>query len=295
MWTDTHIHLDAAEFGGDIQLHIDAARALGVTRWILPSEAPSNFDKVRSIAHANAGVFYALGIHPMYVKGEDKSEQTNAAHSVNNPFDDSALELLQSALETHKNDPKLVAVGEIGLDFFNPNQTFYEIEQQHRFFKAQLKLASRYDLPVLLHVRRSVDEVCAALRKQPVVGGIAHAFNGSAQQAQALMNCGMALGFGGAATYTRALQIRERLRTVPDLAIVLETDGPDIPPAWLPRGENAGDRINFPENLARIGHELATVRGMAVHDFAALTQANAARVLPKAFPAKAFPPEATEV
>ncbi len=255
-WIDTHIHLDAAEYGGNHAALIAQARTAGVGGWVIPAVMPRNFATVRELAHSVPGATYALGIHPMYVD--------------NTP--ESALELLQAELETHHKDPKLVAVGEIGLDYFVPNQ---DIAKQQRFFTFQLKLAARYDLPVIMHVRRSVDHIAKYLRLHPVRGGIAHAFNGSAQQAQSLIDLNLCLGFGGAATYSRALQIRERLATVPAHAIVLETDGPDIAPEWLAK------QVNPPEALAPIGQVLAGVRGMEVGEFAALCGENSERVLPR--------------
>lgn len=261
MWIDTHIHLDAAEYGGQQADLLTQARAQGVAQWLIPAVDPSNFSVVQALALATDGVGYALGIHPMYVAA----------------CDDAALELLQQQLETHRHDPKLCAVGEIGLDYFVPSSAA-DIAKQQRFFTAQLKLAARYDLPVLLHVRRSVDHIAKYLRLYPVCGGIAHAFNGSAQQADSLIHLGLCLGFGGAATYARALQIRERLATVPAHAIVLETDGPDIAPAWLSR------QTNPPAALARIGTELAPLRGLPVVDFATLCADNSRRIIPKLSP-----------
>ena len=258
-WIDTHIHLDAPEYGGNHAALIAQARAAGVGGWVIPSVIPSNFATVRALAHATPGASYALGIHPMYV---DRTP-------------DSALELLQVELDAHHQDPKLVAVGEIGLDYFVPNHDPNHILKQQRFFIAQLKLAARYDLPVIMHMRRSVDHIAKYLRLHPVRGGIAHAFNGSAQQAQSLIDLNLCLGFGGAATYSRALQIRERLATVPAHAIVIETDGPDIAPEWLAK------QVNPPQALARIGHVLAGVRGIEVAVFAALCRANSGRVLPR--------------
>jgi TatD DNase family protein len=259
VWIDTHIHLDAAEYSGNHAALIAQARLAGVQQWVIPAVDPNNFNTVRNIAHETDGAGYAHGIHPMYV---DRCP-------------DDGLERLQAALEAHKNDPKLVAVGEIGLDYFVPNQTVEQLQKQQHFFTTQLKLAARYDLPVLLHVRRSVDHIAKYLRQHPVCGGIAHAFNGSAQQAQSLIDLKLCLGFGGAATYSRALQIRERLATVNASAIVLETDGPDIAPEWLSK------HINPPAALARIGESLATVRGAGVAEFAALCRENSLRVLPK--------------
>jgi TatD DNase family protein len=247
---------------------LQTARAVGVTGWVIPAVAPSNFAKVQALAHSTTGASYALGIHPLYV--ESLASQIDQTDSLSD-----AVDQLQAALEANKHDPKLVAVGEIGLDYFMPNLTTDMLNRQMQCFKAQLKLAQRYDLPVLLHVRRAQDAIAKTLRQHPVCGGIAHAFNGSEQQAKALIELGLCLGFGGAATYARALQIRSRLATVPAHAIVLETDGPDIAPEWLAR------QVNRPAALARIGETLAQVRGMPCDAFAALCRNNSYRVLPK--------------
>jgi TatD DNase family protein len=256
MWIDTHIHLDAAEYAGQQSELIAQARRVDVQGWVIPSVLPSNFDTVRALAHATPGAAYALGIHPLYVL----------------QCADNALDQLQAALEANHTDPKLVAVGEIGLDYFVPG---LDASMQQHYFKAQLKLAQRYGLPVILHVRRSADHIAKYLRQTPAPSGIAHAFNGSAQQAQALVDLGLCLGFGGAATYGRALQIRERLKTLPASSIVLETDGPDIAPEWLAR------QVNPPVALAGIGSVLAGIRGIDVSDFAGLCASNSFKALPR--------------
>src|SRR5690606_19400518 len=177
-------------------------------------------------------------------------------------------------------DPRLVAVGEIGLDFFVPELAQGALrEKQEFFFAEQLKLARQAGLPVLLHVRRAQDTVLKYLRRIGVAGGIAHAFNGSFQQAEAFVGLGLRLGFGGAMTFPRALQIRRLASRLPLESIVLETDAPDIPPVWLHPGRNS------PEQLPRIGQEFAALRGMAWQDAAQATSANAMAVLPRLAPA----------
>src|SRR5690606_17561071 len=127
-------------------------------------------------------------------------------------------------------DPRLVAVGEIGLDYFD--KSLDDARQQH-LWREQLRLARRFDLPVIVHSRRSGDQILKALRELPVRGGSAHAFNGSEQQARIPIDMGFKLGFGGAATFDRAHQIRRLAASLPLDSIVLETDAPDIPPHWL--------------------------------------------------------------
>lgn len=265
MWIDTHCHLDAAEFDGDRDAVVARARAAGVTMQVLPAVEAGNFEAVRSLAHAH-GLVYALGIHPLFVG--------RAA--------DDDLDRLEAALAASRDDPRLVAVGEIGLDHFVPG---HDRQRQERFYAAQLKIAQRHGLPVILHVRRSADGLLKQLRRIEVPGGIAHAFNGSAQQAQTFVDLGLRLGFGGAATFDRALRIRELARTLPLAAIVTETDAPDIPPHWLyrtaeQRAQGMTSR-NEPAELPRIAAQLAALRGLPLAEFAAATRANAHAALPR--------------
>ncbi len=265
MWTDTHCHLDAPEFDADRPAVVRRARAAGVSRLVLPAVAVEHFDTVRELAHVH-DTAYALGIHPLCV---DRA-------------DDEDLARLQQALAQHRDDPRLVAVGEIGLDHFVPG---LDRARQERFYVAQLKLARDAGLPVILHVRRSADTLLKGLRRIEVMGGIAHAFNGSAVQAGQFVERGFRLGFGGAMTFDRALQIRSLARELPEAALVLETDAPDIPPHWLYRtaAERAAGQAsrNEPAELPRIGAVLAELRGWTTEYTAAVTAANAVAALPR--------------
>jgi TatD DNase family protein len=265
-WIDTHCHLDAPEFDADRAVVAARARAAGVARMVLPAVRVRDADAVRRMA-AELDCAYALGIHPLYV-GE---------------ADDADLERLRDALATCRDDPRLVAVGEIGLDHFVPG---LDRVRQDRFYEAQLKLARAAGLPVILHVRRSADALLKHLRRIVVPGGIAHAFNGSNAQADAFVGLGFRLGFGGAITFERALQIRHLAARVPDGVPVLETDAPDIPPHWLYRtaAERAAGQPqvrNEPAELPRIGAELAALRGWSLEHTARQTTANACAALPR--------------
>jgi len=265
MWIDTHCHLDASEFDADRGAVLARARAAGVSQIVLPAVEVANFDAVRSLAHEH-GLAYALGIHPLFVRGAD----------------DEALRRLGDALAAHRDDPRLVAVGEIGLDFFVPG---HDVDRQQRFYIEQLKLARDHGLPVLLHVRRSADALLAGLRRIETAGGIAHAFNGSAQQARMFVSLGFKLGFGGAMTFERALQIRQRAVEAPDDALVLETDAPDIPPQWLYRTADERARgetsRNEPGELPRIAGTLAALRGWTPDETARRCTDNALSALPR--------------
>lgn len=265
MWIDTHCHLDAREFEGDVGAVRQRAAAAGVTHCVLPAVAPWNFDAVRELAHRH-GDSYALGIHPLCT-GEAGEQD---------------LELLDRALTAHRDDPRLVAVGEIGLDYFVPG---LDGPRQEHFYREQLALARRHGLPVLLHVRRSADQLLKELRRAGV-RGIAHAFNGSAQQAGEFVRLGFKLGFGGTVTYDRALQVRRLARELPLTALVMETDAPDIPPHWLyrtaaERADGTPQGRNEPGELPRIAEQLAQLRGMATAELRQATCENAYEALPR--------------
>ncbi|MFZ6846760.1 TatD family hydrolase [Undibacterium sp. RuRC25W] len=264
MWIDTHCHLDASEFLGDSLAVADAAVDKGVTGIVIPSVHKNNFDHVANLAQQRNTCFFALGIHPMYVPTSDEKDLTLLRKTVASLMDD------------EQRGQRFVAIGEIGLDYFVPALTQSPLrEKQEFFYTEQLKIARDFGLPVLLHVRRSQDMILKHLRRIKVVGGIAHAFNGSAQQAGHFIDLGFKLGFGGAMTYTRALQIRRLATDLPLDVIVLETDAPDIPPSWDSRG------INRPAELPRIGTVLAELRQRDLSEIAIGTSNNAKAVLPR--------------
>ena len=276
-WIDTHCHLDAAEFGALAPVVRARAAIKNVAHCVYPAVHAGNFEAVRQLAHAQ-GDSYALGIHPLYV-----AQATDAD-----------LATLEGRLRQHRDDPRLVAIGEIGLDYFVPELTQSPLrERQDYFYLAQLRLARQYDLPVILHVRRSADQLLKGLRTvareaggSTAWHGIAHAFNGSLQQAQAFIALGFKLGFGGAMTYPRALQLRRLAATLPLESIVLETDSPDMPPHWLyktaeQRAAGVPQGCNEPGEVPRIGAELAALRGITPDELAMATTRNAQDALPR--------------
>jgi len=260
LWIDTHCHLDAHEFGSDSLQVAARASGQGVAMIVIPAVERANFAIVRDLAATAPNACYALGIHPIYVP-----------HAT-----DDDLIALREAVVLAVADPRFVAIGEIGLDFFLPMlcEPAMRAKQEH-FLREQLKIARDFDLPVLTHVRRSQDIVLKHARQIRPNGGIAHAFNGSFQQAHGFIDLGFKLGFGGAMTFTRALQIRRMATYLPLHAIVLETDAPDISPSWVHPGRNS------PEELPRIGAVLAELRGLDSAQVAAATSANARAVLPR--------------
>ena len=263
MWIDTHCHLDAPEFADSLPDIISAAHNQSVQAILLPTVKAADCHNVKDLTskYSNQipGLVYTLGIHPLY------SNQLQAGD----------LEIVDQQIAQSLSDPRFVGVGEIGLDYFVED---LDPQQQDFIFNAQLDLAEKYQLPVILHVRRSQDAILKALRRRNIPGGIAHAFNGSLQQAEQFIALGFKLGFGGAATYERALQIRRLLKDLPLESIVTETDAPDIPPAWL---RSEGIRFNEPAFLPRIARELAAIRGIDELVFAQAVWRNAMHVLPR--------------
>jgi TatD DNase family protein len=254
MLIDTHCHLDAAEFDADRDAVHAAALAAGVGRIVVPAVAVDGFARTKNVVERYPGCVAAYGIHPLYVMAAGEGD----------------LVVLRDWLAGERP----VAVGEIGLDF---HVAGIDAARQEFFFVEQLKLAREFDLPVLLHVRRAIDPVLKQLRRIRVRGGIAHAFNGSRQQADEFIKLGFKLGFGGSLTFSGSTRIRALATELPPESIVIETDAPDIPPAWLEGGRNT------PGELPRIAAQLAGLRGLAPEALAALTAANAAAVL--SFPA----------
>jgi len=253
MWIDSHCHMDNVLLSQNSEKVISSSSNEGVDRIIIPSVNKENFDKVITIAGKYKQCAYALGFHPMYL----------------NNFSDSDLELLEYYLLNNNS----VAVGEIGIDLFvqKNNQTL-----QENVFLSQLKIAKKFDLPVIMHVRGAIDLVLKNLRKIKVKGGIAHAFNGSFQQADQLIELGFKLGFGGAMTYPRASHLQALAKELPIEAIVLETDSPDMPPAWLVNGES-----NQPKELGKIAEFFCHLRGLEPSKTADIIRVNTIEAIPK--------------
>lgn len=254
---DTHCHLDAAEFDADREIIIQDALNNDIQMMVVPAVHRNNFETVSQLAQTHSCCAHALGIHPMYVADAKPSD----------------LEFLDQEIGKQiQSEHPPVAIGEIGLDFFIAD---YNKALQEYYFVEQLKIANQYNLPVILHVRRAIDDVLKHLRQHKVHGGIAHAFNGSRQQANAFIDLGFKLGFGGALTYPRALKIRELVSTLPLEAIVLETDAPDIPPEWL-----KNDKRNSPNQLLNISQIIASLRHIKHTQVTEITTNNALEILP---------------
>lgn len=247
---DTHCHLDDASFDTDRPQVLARCSAAGVRRIVVPGVTADGWDDLRRLCREQAGLYPALGLHPMYLEQHRPGDTRRLAEEI----------------EQHRP----LAVGEIGLDYYieSPDQS-----RQESLLYAQLEIARQARLPVLLHCRKAHDRILKALREVPVPGGIAHAFNGSLQQAYQYIELGFKLGFGGMLTFERSNKLRKLVRELPLEAIVLETDAPDMTVA-----SHRGER-NSPEYLPECLAALAEVRGEDLAELARQTTRNAEAVL----------------
>ncbi len=247
---DTHCHLDIDEFDVDRSGILERCLAAGINQIVVPAIRAASWGKLLELCNQQDALYPALGLHPVYIDSHRKVDLT--------------------ALEDTLAWAKPIAIGEIGLDFY-----LVELDRQRQLeiFEAQLHIARDAGLPVILHVRKSHDQVLASLKRIQVTGGIAHAFNGSMQQARQYLDLGFKLGFGGTLTYDHSRKIRQLAHDLPAEAIVLETDSPDMVVA-----QHRGER-NSPEYLTFVLSALAQVRNEDSHNLAEQTTYNARQVL----------------
>jgi len=249
MIVDSHCHFDAAEFDRDRDAAYQRARVAGVTAQVVPAICTRLWPKLKSIAAHYPGLYPAYGLHPMLL----------AEHRPDH------LQQLTDWLEHEKP----VAVGECGLDYFVPD---LDPQEQLDYFTAQLKLARDYDLPIIIHARRAVDEVIKNIRRYPGLRGTVHSFSGSEQQARRLLDLGFLLSFGGPLSYPRANRLRTLIRVLPLEGLLLETDAPDQP-GLRHRGER-----NEPAFITETLTVVAQLREQDPAEIATVTAHNAVRL-----------------
>jgi len=248
---DTHTHLDFPDFDVDRPALLANARALGVERMVVLGVHQANWQRVWDLVQGDGQLYAALGLHPVYL------DEHSPAH----------VQALRDWLARLAGHRQLCAVGEFGLDYFLED---LDRDRQQVLFEAQLALAAEFELPVLLHVRRSHAAVIATLKRFKLKrGGIIHAFAGSYEEAREYMKLGFKLGLGGAATWPQAAKLRKTVARLPLEAVVLETDAPDMAPVMF-----AGQR-NSPEHLPRIAQALAELMGVELQALGAASTANA--------------------
>lgn len=249
MLFDSHCHLDAREFDADRAETVARARKAGVGRQLVPAVDAAGWPKLRAVCAADAGLFPAYGLHPMYLS------RHRPGHL--------------AALREWIGRERPVAIGECGLDFFVEG---LDADGQQAYFDGQLRLAREFELPVVVHARRAVDAVIAAIRRNGPLRGVIHSFPGSQEQAQQLWRLGFMLGLGGAVTHARAQRLRRLAASMPIEHLLLETDAPDQPDAAI-RGQR-----NEPARLAAVCATVAELRGTTAEQLAMATTANAERL-----------------
>ncbi|EOF4705707.1 MAG: metal-dependent hydrolase [Klebsiella huaxiensis] len=239
---DTHCHFDFPPFTGDETASIARAVQAGVTQIVVPAIEADNFERVLALAEQHNALYAALGLHPIVIERHDES----------------SLEQLEVYLAQRPS--KLVAVGEIGLDLYREDPQF---ERQLSVFEAQLRLAKRYDLPVILHSRRTHDKLAMLLKKHALPRtGVVHGFAGSLQQAERFVQLGYKIGVGGTITYPRASKTRDVMAQLPLSALLLETDAPDMPLNGFQ------GHPNRPEQAARVFATLCELRQESANEIA---------------------------
>ncbi len=201
---DSHCHLDDDRFDSDREAVMARAHAAGVTRFVVPATTAQRWPKLKQLAQDCSDVAVAYGLHPWFM------EEHAAEH----------IDQLDQWLDT----ASAVAVGECGLDFYRgrADQT-----QQLALFRAQLSLAQNHRLPLIIHARKSLDDVMRELRRHPDLRGEVHSFGGSLQQAQQLVGLGFKLGIAATISYERAHRLREVVRSVDVETLLIESDAPD--------------------------------------------------------------------
>ncbi|WP_343820697.1 TatD family hydrolase [Dyella marensis] len=248
--TDSHAHLDDGSFDPDRAEVMQRAAEAGVRRVVVPAIHRDSWAGIERLCRDYPQALPAYGLHPIYL------EQHRPEHV--------------AELTRWLKDHPAVAVGEIGLDYFLEE---LDRERQRDYFEQQLHVAREFDLPVIMHARRAMDEVTSTLRRIGGLRGVVHGFAGSEQQAEQLWRLGFCLGIGGPVTYERAQRLRRIVASMPIEYLLLETDAPDQPGAG-----HRGQR-NEPAHLVEVLRVVAELRGDSAENIAAATSANAATLL----------------
>ncbi len=252
VFVDTHCHFDFPPFTGHEQHSLQLAAAAGVQQLIVPAVEADRFERILALADNHPQVFAALGLHPICIERHD----------------DASLANLSDRLAA--GHPRLVAIGETGLDLYMDNPHF---DRQQRLLEQQFRLAKRHDLPLILHSRRTHDPLAAMLRKAVLPAtGVVHGFAGSLSQAQAFVRLGFAIGVGGTITYQRAQKTRQVMAQLPLSSLLLETDAPDMPL------QGFQGQPNRPERAALVFETLCELRVESREEIAETLLNNTRRV-----------------
>ncbi len=260
---DTHVHLNFDSFAADLEEVAERWRSAGVVRLVHSCVQPSEFGSMVKLADRFPELSLAVGLHPLDV------EQWSA---------DSGAEILALA----QSDPRVVAIGEMGLDFFKSDSQAL----QESVFRAQLAIAHQLDLPVIIHCRDAAARMAAILQEfwqaQGAVKGVMHCWSGSPEETELFLDLGFYISFSGIVTFKNALQVQASAQMVPDERLLIETDCPFLAP--VPR---RGEKRNQPAYVLHVAEQVARLRQVSLEQIAAQTTANACRLFGLTLPARA--------
>ena len=243
---DTHCHLCDRRFDKDRQQVFDRAHHGGVTHFVEIAYAPEIVPRAFDLARAHPNLYLCVGVHP--------SESGKVSEGY------------LDQLRDHARHPRVVAIGETGLDFY---RDYAPRQRQERWFRMQLQLADEVGLPVVIHQRSALEDTLAILEEmRPVAGGVLHCFDDGPAAAERAHALGFKLGLGGVLTYGHPA-LEEAVKGAPATMLVLETDSPYLEP------EPRSLRRNEPRLLTRVQPRLAALRGWSADEADRITTANA--------------------
>jgi TatD DNase family protein len=251
---DTHVHINFDSFQPDLEAVAQNWRTAGVVRLVHSCVEPSEFSHIQSLAQRFPELFFAVGLHPL-----DADLWT----------EDSAQQILSLA----QSDQKVVAIGEMGLDFFKAENRSH----QETVFLAQLEIAQQLDLPVIIHCRDAAETMAALLKdfcaQHGAVKGVMHCWSGTPEETQWFLDLGLYVSFSGIVTFKSAKQVHESAQLVPSDRLLIETDCPFLSP--VPK---RGESRNQPAYVRYVADRVAELRGVDVEAIAAQTTENACRL-----------------
>lgn len=247
MFTDTHAHV-FKEYYENIDEVVANAHKNGIDRIIVDADNIKSCYEVLELANKYDEVYCCLGIHPEEV--------------------DDSLEELKKIVEDNKDNPKFIAIGEIGLDYYWTKDTK---EKQQVLLDEQLKLAEKYNKPVIIHSREATKDTIDILSKYPNVIGDIHCFSGSLETAQTYLKMGYYIGVGGVVTFKNA-NIKDVIKEIPLDRLLLETDSPFLSP------EPVRGKTNEPANVKHVAEFIADLKGVEVEELSKITEENVNRL-----------------
>ena len=252
MLIDTHSHIDMDNFKGRFDEVLSTADEYGVKKIIIPAVEPSGFNRILELCEKYENIYGAAGVHPEEV----------------NSYNEQTQELIQKMLK----HPKIIAVGEIGLDYYwDKSQT----DKQKEIFEKQILIAKKANKPVLVHDREAHLDTFEILKKTNAkeTGVVMHCFSGSPEFAQECIKEGFYIALGGVVTFKNAKKVKEVAKLVPLDRLLLETDAPYMTPVPFRGKENQPAYVKF------VAQEIANLRGISFEEVAEITSNNAEKLL----------------